>query len=301
MRSDDPCVDRCSSRHGARRDRPRSPRRRAAGGEVGERRRGECLELGRADRLGVRPDPLDRALEAVRVGVEALVPAARRAARCRRRPADRAGDAARARSTCPSCRPRGPRRTTAAGRRAGEQLHASAPSRSRPPATGESDSSHRSQSTADCIELAPVALELVALFGDDIGRGVRDEALVREHLLGARDLAAQPLALRVDVAVPPCGARSGFTTASKIRSSSPSSCGTTPERRNTCAYSCTRSSAPASDSSPASGHGATISRVSRDGRCDQISSVTCGIAGWSSFSSHSSANIAVARASASPS
>ena len=34
-----------------------------------------------------------------------------------------------------------------------------------------------------------------------------------------------------------------------------------------------------------SGHGETISRASRPGRCDQISSVTCGMSGWRSASS----------------
>ena len=49
---------------------------------------------------------------------------------------------------------------------------------------------------------------------------------------------------------------------------------------------------------PASGHGDTISRVSWN--CDQISSVTCGITGWSSASSRSSAASAVAIAASSP-
>src|SRR5690349_19644165 len=56
-------------------------------------------------------------------------------------------------------------------------------------------------SPADGIELAPVALELLAFLRDDVGRRVGDEALVREHLLAARHLAAEPLALRLDVAV----------------------------------------------------------------------------------------------------
>ena len=71
---------------------------------------------------------------------------------------------------------------------------------------------------------------------------VRDEALVREHLLAALDLLAQARALRFRVAVRLL--RSGLTTASKIRrSSSPSSFGSTPLRRNITAASCTRSSA----------------------------------------------------------
>ena len=94
--------------------------------------------------------------------------------------------------------------------------------------------------------------------------------------------------------------RSGLTTASKMRFSSPFELRHTPLRRNITAASCTSSSAPASLSSPASGHGATISRVSRAGSCDQISSVTCGITGCSSLSRRSSAASAVARASASP-
>jgi hypothetical protein len=48
----------------------------AACGEIGERGRGDRLELGRSDRLGIRPDARDRALESVAVGVEPLVPAA---------------------------------------------------------------------------------------------------------------------------------------------------------------------------------------------------------------------------------
>ncbi len=52
-----------------------------------------------------------------------------------------------------------------------------------------------SQSVADRIELAAVALELLALGVDDLGRRVLDEALVREQPLGALDLLAQPVAL----------------------------------------------------------------------------------------------------------
>ena len=73
--------------------------------------------------------------------------------------------------------------------------------------------------------------------------------------------------------------RSGLTTAVKIRSSSPESEVRTPLRRKRSAASCRSRSAPASDSSPDSGQEATINRVSRSGRFDQISSVTCGITG----------------------
>jgi len=47
------------------------------------------------------------------------------------------------------------------------------------------------------------------------------------------------------------------------------------------------------------GHGETIKRAARPGRLSQISSVTCGITGWSSASSRSKAASAVASASAS--
>src|ERR1700704_2908876 len=42
--------------------------------------------------------------------------------------------------------------------------------------------------SADGIELAAVPLELLALAVHDLGRRVRDEALVREHRLGACEL-----------------------------------------------------------------------------------------------------------------
>src|SRR6476646_2142399 len=68
---------------------------------------------------------------------------------------------------------------------------------------GESESSQRSRSgLADArIEVALEAGELLALGLDQLGRGLRDEALVRELALGACDLLAQPRALGVDVAV----------------------------------------------------------------------------------------------------
>ena len=98
--------------------------------------------------------------------------------------------------------------------------------------------------------------------------------------------------------------RSGRTTAAKIRvSSSEPSSTCTPLRRKICAASWTRSracrSAPCASSG--SGHAETMRRARRFGSWDQISSVTCGMSGWSRDSSRSSAASAVAAASLSPS
>src|SRR4029078_3732454 len=49
--------------------------------------------------------------------------------------------------------------------------------------------------------LALVALELLAFLGDDLGRRIGGEALIREHLLAPGDLATEPRTLRLDVAV----------------------------------------------------------------------------------------------------
>jgi hypothetical protein len=126
-------------------------------------------------------------------------------------------------------------------------------------------------------QLTAVALELLALGCDDrVGR-VRDEPLVPEHALRARDLLPQPLDLGVAIAVRSDWTRSGRTTAAKIlRSSSEPSSTWTPLRRKICAASWTRSSAAASaaNRSSGSGQGETISRDWRAGSCDQISSVT---------------------------
>src|SRR5947208_16863651 len=57
-----------------------------------------------------------------------------------------------------------------------------------------------SQSVADCVELTPVSLELLALGVDDVRRRARGEALVGEHALGARDLLLESCDLRIEVA-----------------------------------------------------------------------------------------------------
>src|SRR3954447_10926011 len=91
-----------------------------------------------------------------------------------------------------------PTTCTASNERCGSPRRASsARIRSVPKPSGGHGLSDSSHSTADGIELALVALELLALFGHDIGRRVGGEALVREHRLAACDLAAKPFALRL--------------------------------------------------------------------------------------------------------
>src|SRR6185437_15996689 len=77
----------------------------------------------------------------------------------------------------------------------------SARMRSSPNSSGHGERPATQSVAGNRIELAPVACELLALRVDDLGRRVLHEPLVGEHLLGPRDLAVQPLALRVDVAV----------------------------------------------------------------------------------------------------
>ena len=141
----------------------------------------------------------------------------RRAAR-RRRAAPRSSASS---STCRSCRRRGPPGSAAAGRRA---RASSARIRSSPKPSAGHGLSDATQSVAERIELAPVALELLALGLDDVAARVRDEALVREHLLArarspsaSRARSASTFAVRLARAP-------AVTTASKIRCSSPSSC-----------------------------------------------------------------------------
>src|SRR3954451_16420918 len=75
--------------------------------------------------------------------------------------------------------------------------------RSRPTSSGQGVRAS-SQAVALSTERGEVALEageLLALRLDDLGGGVRGEALVREHPLGARDLLAEARDLGVGVAV----------------------------------------------------------------------------------------------------
>ena len=148
--------------------------------ELGERRRRQHLELRRAGPLGGRPDALERLLEVgvLAVDLDPLAPAGdvRRGVRAHAQPFAQRGTRppAGSRSTCRSCRRRGSRGRRAAARRARPAARASARGRT-PPATGESDSS---QSDAEGIELATVALELLALGLDHLAGRVGDEALV---------------------------------------------------------------------------------------------------------------------------
>ena len=169
---------------------------------------------------------------------------------------------------------------------------------------GESASSQATcVSLAEGVELAPVPLELRALGLDHVGRRVRDEPLVREHPLGPRDLLreARPLGLDVPVRLAPLGPDDGredpplvvraeldLDAAAAEDAAPPPARGRA--RPAASAYARVRLR-PRRDDQP---------RVAA-GRCDQISSVTCGISGWSSASSRSSAASAVARQSSSPS
>ena len=279
------------------------------GRELGERGGGQRLELGRADRLGRRSRTRARAASrsaSSPADADPLGPGddVRRRVRA---DAHALGERAAPRpSRAVVVLPFVPTTWIALSPRCGSPSAAGAARiRPSPNSSGHGARAARPSqahvcSAAERIELAPVARELLALALDDLGRRVRDEALVREHPLRAGDLLAEPRRSRPP-RLPFSGSRSGRTTASKIRRSSPGSSTRTPLRLEISAASCTRSSAPASSAkrSSGSGHGETISRASRAGSCAQISSVTCGMTGCRSASSRSSAASAVAAASAS--
>src|SRR3954470_13734568 len=56
-------------------------------------------------------------------------------------------------------------------------------------------------SVAEGVKLGLVLLELQAFAVDHVGRRVRDEPLVCEHLLGALDLLCEPRAFPLDIAL----------------------------------------------------------------------------------------------------
>ena len=176
--------------------------------------------------------------------------------------------------------------------RAGEQLaHPLEPEAVRRPRAEATQPSASSSAT--------VLRELLALALDGRRIGVRDELLVREHLLRPVDLLLQARALGLDVAL-------------RRRSRRPNDRLEDPQRvaverdpHLAAPVDARRRLRPVERAEVAvhrcgSGHGATISRVSRPGSCVQISSVTCGMTGWRSLSSRSSAASAVARTSSSP-
>src|SRR5581483_6888316 len=61
------------------------------------------------------------------------------------------------------------------------------------------------QSVAERVKLGPVLRELPTLALDHVGRGVRDELVVREHALRPRDFLREPRPLGGDVALPVAG------------------------------------------------------------------------------------------------
>src|SRR5581483_143371 len=79
--------------------------------------------------------------------------------------------------------------------------------RSSPNSSGHGESAATQSVAADGVELTAVPRELLPLGLDDLRRRVRDEAVVRQHPLGAGDLLAKPLALGLDVAVRPLALR----------------------------------------------------------------------------------------------
>ena len=280
-----------SSRRAGRRGPPRRPRRRRRRGELGERRRGQRLELRRAERLGRRPHARDRALEARRASVssrscqpatcgEVYAPtrSPSRAEQRRRRPrrrrlAVRADDVDRR---------VGALRVAELGE---QRAHPVEPElRPGPGAEQRRDP----VSPADGIELAPVALELLALRLDDLGGAFCDEALVREHPLGARDLLAQPLALGVDVAVRlrALGLHDRVEDPLLVALERDEHAAAAEDRRRLL-HALERAGLAPRRRPRATARRSAASRA--PGRFDQISSVTCGITGCSSFSSRSSA------------
>ena len=281
-----------SSRRAGRRAPPRRPPPRPRLAERDERGRRQHLELRRPDRSAAGATRAERRLEVGLGAADAdpLRPASARAARGTRRRA--APSARRSASTIRVVVDLPFVPTTWTAGKPGLRLAELGEQRAHPvepePVRGHGESAssqatfvtrsrrHRAQAVtrASSVELAPVALELRALGLDDLGRRVGDEALVREHPLGAGDLLAQPLALGLDVAARL--RRSGSTTASKIRCSSPlerDEHAAAPER--SAAASCTRSSASARRRARASGsgHGETISRVVVELRPDLLGHV----------------------------
>ena len=215
-----------------------------ARGELGEGRGAERLKLRRLLRLRLRPDPLDRRLEVGLLTVDCDPLRPRADVRRDRRP-DGQAFGEQQRLDRPRRR-RLPVRADDVDRRTGglrvaergeQRPHPSEPEFLRPRAEGcEPGGAQPERASSSRRYRSRLALGL-----DHLGLRVRDELLVREHPLAALDLAAEALDLGGGVSVHL--ARSGRTTASKSRFSSPASSTTTPLRRNIAAASWTGRSA----------------------------------------------------------
>ena len=296
-----------SSRRAARRGRPRRPRRRrrasANSASAAAVSTSNCVA---PEPLGRGPHARDRALEVGGLArrPDPLAPAARRAARCTRRRA-----APRARSSAAD-RPRRRRlavRADDVDRRVGALRVAERGEQRAHPVEAELLRPRRERlatpgSVAEGIELAAVALELLALGLDDLGaarsrrsarsrassRRARSRSRRRSRSASTLPFAFAPLGLHDRVEDPLLVALERRRARRCAGRSRPPPARARARRRRACARR-PRARARRSAASRA------------PGRFDQISSVTCGITGCSSFSSRSSAASAVARASASPS
>ena len=128
-------------------------------------------------------------------------------------------------------------------------------------------------SAAEGIELTAVAGELLALALDDVGGRARDEALVAEHPLGARDLSRRRSISASAFPLPPRFARHDRLEDPALLAFERDEDAASPVGGGRVLDALECAARPRNLAS-GSGQGATISRVSRDGRLDQISSVT---------------------------
>ena len=219
--------------------------------------------------------------------------------------ADRSGPRARAAprscaspSTCRSCRRRG---STDSALRVAEVAQQRRDPVEPEPVLRPRATATRPSSTAERIELPPVALELLAARRRRrrparSGRSARSRACPSARAISLRSRSISAAALpfrfaRARAARPP-----RRCAAPRPRAGHARRCGGTsppPPARAAARPPPRRRPPPATARRSAA--------ISRSGRFVQISSVTCGMAGWSSLSSRSSAAVAVARASASPS
>ena len=160
-----------------------------------------------------------------------------------------------------------------AARRARPAARASARARSRPRGHGLIASSHSTPSWCLAFEARRArggsARASRARASTTSAGAFGDEALVREHPLGTRDLLAQPLDLGVARRRSP-RARSGRTTAAKMRRSSSRAeldlHAAAPEDLRRLLHAVERDRRRRRSARPAPGHGDTIRRASRAGK-----------------------------------